>query len=230
MGSAAVGEDESACFSLHVIGVVLHADERVAMLCEKAGLVQRAMEHYTNVDDIKRAMSRTEMLNPEQLVKFFGTLAVENAIECMHHLLRTNMRQNLQLVVQVAREYSEQLTPEKLIEMFENYNSWEGLFYYLGAVLLKSEDKVVHFKYIQVGYASNASTASMPPVDMLLLLCVAGRRQQRSGTCRRSNESRARTPFSSRRRYVTSSKRRASLISDRSSTCAIVSTWSRISR
>ena len=122
---------------------------RVAMLCEKAGLVQRAMEHYTNVDDIKRAMSRTEMLNPEQLVKFFGTLAVDTALECLHHLLRTNMRQNLQLVVQVAREYTEQLSTEKLIELFENYNSWEGLFYYLGAVLLKTEDKAVHFKYIE---------------------------------------------------------------------------------
>ena len=43
----------------------------------------------------------------------------------LHHLLRTNMRQNLQVVVQVAREYSEQLTAEKLIEMFETYNSWE---------------------------------------------------------------------------------------------------------
>ena len=43
----------------------------------------------------------------------------------LHHMLRTNMRANLQVVVQVAREYSEQLTPEKLIEMFETYNSWE---------------------------------------------------------------------------------------------------------
>jgi clathrin heavy chain len=127
-----------------------HYDKpRIAMLCEKAGLVQRAMEHYENVDDVKRAMSRTELLNPEQLVKFFGTMSVENSIECLNHLLRTNMRQNLQMVVQVAREYSEQLTPEKLIEMFESYNSWEGLFYYLGAVLLKTEDTSVHFKYIQ---------------------------------------------------------------------------------
>jgi len=122
---------------------------RIAMLCEKAGLAQRALEHYTNIDDLKRCMMRTEMIQPEFLVKFFGTLGVENAIECLNHLLRTNMRQNLQTVVQVAREYSEQLSPEKLIEMFTTYNSWEGLFYYLGAVLLKTEDKMVHFKYIE---------------------------------------------------------------------------------
>jgi len=127
-----------------------HYDKpRIAMLCEKAGLVQRALEHYENIDDLKRVMMRTDMLQPEFLVKFFGTLGVDNAIECLNHLLRTNMRQNLQMVVQVAREYSEQLSSEKLIAMFESYNSWEGLFYYLGAVLLKTEDKGVHFKYIE---------------------------------------------------------------------------------
>jgi len=127
-----------------------HYDKpRIAMLCEKAGLMRRALEHYENTDDLKRVMSRTELIQPEFLVKFFGTQPAETGIEMLHHLLRTNMRQNLQVVVQVAREYSEQLTPEKLIEMFETYNSWEGLFYYLGAVLLKTEDTAVHFKYIQ---------------------------------------------------------------------------------
>jgi clathrin heavy chain len=127
-----------------------HYDKpRIAMLCEKAGLVQRALEHYENIDDLKRVMSRTELITPEFLVKFFGTQPAETGIEMLHHLLRTNMRQNLQVVVQVAREYSEQLTAEKLIEMFETYNSWEGLFYYLGAVLIKTEDTAVHFKYIQ---------------------------------------------------------------------------------
>merc|ERR1719506_2577316 len=127
-----------------------HYDKaRIGMLCEKAGLVQRAMEHYSNLDDLKRVMSRTELIQPEFLVKFFGTQSCETSMECLHHLLRTNMRQNLQVVVQVAREYLEQLTREQLIEMFESYNSWEGLFYFLGAVLLKTEDKDVHFKYIE---------------------------------------------------------------------------------
>merc|ERR1719183_1528689 len=127
-----------------------HYDKpRIAMLCEKAGLMQRALEHYSNMDDLKRVMSRTELIQPEFLVKFFGTQSVETSMEMLHHLLRTNMRQNLQVVVQVAREYSEQLSCEKLIEMFESYNSWEGLFYYLGAILTQTEDKEVHFKYIE---------------------------------------------------------------------------------
>lgn len=140
-----------------------HYDKpRIAMLCEKAGLFQRALEHYENTEDLKRVMSRTDMIQPEFLVKcaskepisplaavphlslliprdisypphfhfqmllrFFGLQPAETGIEMLHHMLRTNMRQNLQVVVQVAREYSEQLTPEKLIEMFETYNSWE---------------------------------------------------------------------------------------------------------
>ena len=96
---------------------------RIAMLCEKAGLAARALEHYDNVEDMKRAMMRTELIPPEFLVKFFGTLSVENAIECLNHLLRTNMRQNLQTVIQVAREYSEQLGPDKLIEMFPSLDA-----------------------------------------------------------------------------------------------------------
>ena len=47
-----------------------HYDKpRIAMLCEKAGLVQRALEHYENIDDLKRVMSRTELITPEFLVK-----------------------------------------------------------------------------------------------------------------------------------------------------------------
>eukprot|EP00962_Isochrysis_galbana_P044604 scaffold17363_cov102-Isochrysis_galbana.AAC.5 len=79
---------------------------RIAMLCEKAGLAARALEHYENVDDMKRVMLRTELIPPEFLVKFFGTLSVENAVECLNHLLRTNMRQNLQTVVQRLRRPS----------------------------------------------------------------------------------------------------------------------------
>eukprot|EP00303_Exanthemachrysis_gayraliae_P005622 CAMPEP_0206005570 /NCGR_PEP_ID=MMETSP1464-20131121/4652_1 /ASSEMBLY_ACC=CAM_ASM_001124 /TAXON_ID=119497 /ORGANISM="Exanthemachrysis gayraliae, Strain RCC1523" /LENGTH=1697 /DNA_ID=CAMNT_0053379013 /DNA_START=54 /DNA_END=5144 /DNA_ORIENTATION=+ len=127
-----------------------HYDKaRIAGLCEKAGLVQRALECYDEIADIKRCITRTDLLNPEWLVKYFGTLSVEHALECLHHLMRTNMRQNLQVIVQVAREYSEQLTNEKLIELFENYKSYEGLFYYLGAAAMKTEDPAVHFKYIE---------------------------------------------------------------------------------
>ena len=147
--------------------------------------LQRALEHYSNIDDLKRVMSRTELIQPEFLVKFFGTQSVETSMECLHHLLRTNMRQNLQVVVQVGREYSEQLSPEKLIEMFEQYNSWEGLFYYLGAVLLKTEDKDVHFKYMKLLLMyMYRGEVSCPQEDLHGLLKTARDGAWRSGRVR----------------------------------------------
>lgn len=43
-----------------------HYDQaHIAQLCEKAGLLQRALEHYTDLYDIKRAVVHTHLLNPE---------------------------------------------------------------------------------------------------------------------------------------------------------------------
>jgi len=65
-------------------------------------------------------------------------------------MLQTNLRQSLQIVVQIASKYSEQLTTQALIDLFESFKSYEGLFYYLGSIVNFSQDPEVHFKYIQV--------------------------------------------------------------------------------
>jgi clathrin heavy chain len=64
-------------------------------------------------------------------------------------MLKVNMRQNIQVVVQIATKYSDLLGPVKIIEMFESFKSFEGLYYYLGSVVNLSQDPEVHFKYIQ---------------------------------------------------------------------------------
>lgn len=64
-------------------------------------------------------------------------------------MLRTNIRQNLQIVVQAATRFSDLIGPAKLIEMFESFKTFEGLYYYLGSVVNSSTDPDVHFKYIQ---------------------------------------------------------------------------------
>ncbi len=53
------------------------------------------------------------------------------------------MAQNLQLVVQIAKEYTEQLGADKIIALLEGVNSYNGLYYYLGAYLAFSEDPEV---------------------------------------------------------------------------------------
>lgn len=63
--------------------------------------------------------------------------------------MKVDIRKNLQVVIQIATKYSDILGPIKLIEMFEQFKSFEGLYYYLGSIVNISEDPEVHFKYIQ---------------------------------------------------------------------------------
>ncbi|XP_076345994.1 clathrin heavy chain 1-like isoform X2 [Tachypleus tridentatus] len=121
----------------------------IAQLCEKAGLLQRALEHYTDLFDIKRTIVHTHLLNAEWLANYFGSLSVEDSIECLKAMLSQNIRQNLQICVQVATKYHEQLTTAALIDLFESFKSYEGLFYFLGSIVNFSQDPEVHFKYIQ---------------------------------------------------------------------------------
>lgn len=46
---------------------------------------------------------------------------------CLQEMLRVNIRQNLQIVIQIATKYSDILGPVKLIEMFESFKTFEGL-------------------------------------------------------------------------------------------------------
>jgi len=62
----------------------------IASLCEKAGLLQRALEHYTDLYDIKRAVVHTHLLKSDWLVNFFGTLSVEDTIECLKTMLQVS--------------------------------------------------------------------------------------------------------------------------------------------
>jgi clathrin heavy chain len=41
-------------------------------------------------------------------------------------MLKVNIRQNLQIVVQAATKYSDLIGPVKLIEMFESFKTFEG--------------------------------------------------------------------------------------------------------
>lgn len=122
----------------------------IGRLCEQSGLPQRALEHYTDIADIKRVMQNSSAtLNPEFMVSFFGSVSKEASLEILKDLLGKNIRGNLQLVVQVATKYSDPLGPEELIKLFEDFKSFEGLFYYLGAIVNFSQLPSVHLKYIE---------------------------------------------------------------------------------
>eukprot|EP01104_Vermistella_antarctica_P012360 TRINITY_DN3564_c0_g1_i1.p1 TRINITY_DN3564_c0_g1~~TRINITY_DN3564_c0_g1_i1.p1 ORF type:complete len:1650 (+),score=639.09 TRINITY_DN3564_c0_g1_i1:193-5142(+) len=127
----------------------------IAQMCEQAGLYQRALEHYTDLADIKRVLLNSHSINPDFLTGFFAQLSVEDTLDCLRDLLRNNPRQNLQVVVSVAAKYSEQLTPSAIIDLFESFKSYEGLYYYLGQIVNVSQDPDVHYKYIEAAARTN---------------------------------------------------------------------------
>jgi len=143
-------------------GMFTHYDRpRVAQLCEKAGLYMRALQHYTELSDIKRVVVNTHAIEPQALVDFFGTISKEWAMDCLKELLTSNIRQNLQLVVQIAKEYTEQLTAGAVIELLEAHKTYEGLYFYLGSYLAFSQDPEVHAKYIEAA----AKTGQLKEVE-----------------------------------------------------------------
>jgi hypothetical protein len=49
-----------------------------------------------------------------------------DSLECLKAMLQANIRQNLQVCVQIASKYHEQLSTDSLIEIFESFKSYEG--------------------------------------------------------------------------------------------------------
>ena len=122
---------------------------RIAQLCENAQLYQRALENTEDPAIIKRNIVRTDKLNPEWVVGYFGRMSLEQSFDCLNEMLKVNIRQNLQTVIQIATKYSELLGSARLIDLLEKYRTAEGLYYYLGSIVNLSEDPDVHFKYIE---------------------------------------------------------------------------------
>ena len=122
---------------------------RISQLCENAQLYQRALENSDDPNFIKRNIVRTDKLNQEWLVGYFGRMGLEQSLDCMNEMLKSNIRQNLQAVVSLATKYSDLLGANRLIDLFERYRTAEGLYYYLGSIVNLSEDPEVHFKYIE---------------------------------------------------------------------------------
>jgi len=136
-------------------GMFSHYDRAyIGQLCEKAGLMQWALDHYTDTADLKRVMLHAHSMPPDFLITYFARMQPDTALECLTDLLRHN-RQNLQVCVQVAIKYHEQIGAHRIVAMFESFGSNEGIFYFLGAILSSSTDAEVHFKYIEAASRCN---------------------------------------------------------------------------
>lgn len=128
--------------------------DKIGKMCEAAGLYGRALEHHNNVDDIKRAILNVHAIPREQMIAVFKRLEPEDALQSLDDLMRSN-RQNVQRVAEVAIGNADRLDSSKIIQLFEHYQSWDGLFYYLGHILPTTEDEECYFKYIQAAAKLN---------------------------------------------------------------------------
>ena len=126
---------------------------RIASMCEAAGLIQRALENSDDTAFIKRNIVKSDKLNAEWLISYFGRMSVEQSLDCMNEMLKVNLRQNLEAVVNIATKFSDLLGPNRLIEMFERHRATEGLYHYLGTIVNLTEDPDVTFKYIEAATA-----------------------------------------------------------------------------
>ena len=136
-----------------------HYDKaRISMLCENAQLYSRALENTEDTTAIKRIIVRTDKLDINWLVEYFGRMSLDQSLDCLNEMLKVNIRQNLAAVVQIATKYSELLGPTRLIDLFERYRTAEGLYHYLGSIVNLSEDPEVVFKYVEAATATSNIT------------------------------------------------------------------------
>eukprot|EP01059_Diplonema_ambulator_P004728 TRINITY_DN1445_c0_g1_i1.p1 TRINITY_DN1445_c0_g1~~TRINITY_DN1445_c0_g1_i1.p1 ORF type:complete len:1712 (+),score=871.44 TRINITY_DN1445_c0_g1_i1:90-5225(+) len=154
---------------------------KVAQLCERAQLYQRALENYnkyqretdyqeSTLADIKRVIVNTHLMNQEWLVDFFQHLSKDDAITCLNELMSNNVSQNYKLCVQVAIKNYEVLGTQALIDLFLSFKHFESLYYFLWSIIKPKQsgqpgctDPEVHFRYIEAA----ANVGQMAEVERM---------------------------------------------------------------
>jgi clathrin heavy chain len=108
--------------------------QKIAGLCEQANLFQRALEHYSEMADIKRVIVNTHLIQFEFLRDKLKAMPLEDRVMLFNELLSKNMQQNLRIVVTIAAECTSTLEgdngmePLSVVEMLETHNTQDGLF------------------------------------------------------------------------------------------------------
>lgn len=132
--------------------VLTHYDkQKIGSLCEKMGLYQCALDNYTDINDIKRIIVNSHLINSTFLLDYLGRLIPENLLICLHELLRANPMQNFQIVVEGAVKYCQRIPLNELVKLFETYNSFNGLFLFINRIVNSVNDPEIMFKYISAG-------------------------------------------------------------------------------
>lgn len=122
---------------------------KVAGLCERANNFQRALEHYVDLPSIKRCIVNTQFISTDFLVKYFGSMSTEWALECLGELLTSNPKQNVQIVVAVTGTYYNQFGIDAILNLFNRTHCSDGIYFFLAQIVTTCEDPDIHFRYLE---------------------------------------------------------------------------------
>lgn len=124
----------------------------VAMLCERQGLFQHALDLYEDLADVKRVITNTHVLNPEFVLNYFAGIQSDDQLEVLEEILKSNPRANITLCVNIAARYTESMGGAKrVLLVFESVPKVpDALYYYLGSIVAFSDVPEVHNRFITV--------------------------------------------------------------------------------
>jgi len=131
-----------------------HYDKlRVAQLAEQSGLFPIALDHYTDITDVKRVLQNASRMDFNYLVQYFGRLDTADAIDILRDLMRQSASRNLKLVVEVAKAWVDKFGADTLIKIFEETQAFNGIFFFLNSppqlIINTIQDPAVIFKFIE---------------------------------------------------------------------------------
>jgi clathrin heavy chain len=125
-----------------------YSKEKLAPLCEQNNMLQQALECYSDLKDIRRIVLNVHVFQVDYLVKFLGSLPVDQCLVCLQDLLKSN-RANLNLVSQVASTNFQKLGVAPVVEIFKNTGCYDGIEMFLGQLLPNTQDHEIYFRYIE---------------------------------------------------------------------------------
>ena len=131
----------------------------------KLGFLDYALENYTDINDIRRIVVNTHLLNKDQLINFLCCLEPEKAKLCLQDIIKASAHNTPWLQKPLLSLGEAGIVPKMdIIKMFDAAGSIDGMFLYLRQDIATQEDKDVVFKYIEAAAKLN----KLPEVEAII--------------------------------------------------------------
>lgn len=122
---------------------------RIAQLCEKAGLFLRALEHYSDLSDIKRCIVNTHGMEVKAIADVMREFSTEWKTVCITQLVKNGGPTNMEFAAELGKEFSAEIGHKVMVGIFDSHKCAQGIFLYLQNYANELEDKDLTCKYIE---------------------------------------------------------------------------------